>query len=99
MNTSERQTIRLASSRSYAKLAKSIKDINEGMYAEDIFKDDRIDFNPIMSKEGDLEHFEITASALDFFQIGLRYGRMEEKDSMQPYLKDFYREALETSAL
>ena len=101
--TYERTTLSLASSRSYAKLAKSIKDINENLYGDDIFAEDRIDFNPVMSSEGDLERFEITGTPLDFFQIGLRYGAMQEKEYLQPYLMDIFKDAaykpLETSAL
>ena len=30
------------------------------------------------AKDGTLTHFEITGAPLDFFQIGLRYGALEE---------------------
>jgi hypothetical protein len=98
-----RITICLASSRSYAKLARVIITLNELLYEADIFAEDRIELNDVYDKEGALTHFEITGSPLDFFQIGLRYGRLEEKESLDPYLQDFYKDAvskpLETSAL
>lgn len=99
----ERTTIRLASSRSYAKLARVIKYMNENLYAEEIFKDDRIDFQDMYDENGNLTHFEITASPLDFFQIGLRYGSLDENEYLQPYLKEAFRDIvskkMETSAL
>jgi len=101
MNT--RTTICLTSSRSYAKLARVIVTLNELLYEADVFAEDRIELKDIYDKEGALTHFEITGTPLDFFQIGLRYGRLEEKESLDPYLQDFYRDieakSLETSAL
>ena len=95
----ERTTICISASRSYAKLAKAIIDLNDLGYSDDLFAEDRIEFKVVYDKGGNLTHFEVTGSPLDFFQIGLRYGHMVEKESMQPYLKDFYRSALETKQL
>ena len=99
---SNRTTIRLASSRSYAKLARVIVTLNELLYEADIFETDRIEIKDIYY-EGELTHFEITGSPLDFFQIGLRYGRLEQKEDLDPYLQDFYKDivskSLETSAI
>ena len=99
----DRTTIRLSSSRSYARLARVIKQMNENLYGEDIFKNDRIDFQDKYDENGNLTHFEVTGSPLDFFQIGLRYGAAEENEYLQPYLMDIYKEAvskpLETSAI
>jgi hypothetical protein len=92
MNLSDRTTIRLSSSRSYARLAYVIKSMNENMYAEEIFKEDRIDFQDRYDQNGELTHFEITGSPLDFFQIGLRYGSLEENDKLKGYLKDSVRD-------
>lgn len=98
-----RTTILLASSRSYAKLARVIVTLNELLYEEDIFAGDRIEVKDMYDAEGALTHFEITGTPLDFFQIGLRYGRLEEKEDLEPYLQDFYKDIvskpLETSAL
>ena len=103
MNLSDRTTIRLSSSRSYARLAYVIKQMNENLYSAGIFESDRIDFQDRFDQNGELTHFEITASPLDFFQIGLRYGSLEENDKLKGYLKDSVREIftkkMETSAL
>ena len=98
-----RTTILLASSRSYAKLARVIVTLNELLYEADVFETDRIEIKDIYDSEGELTHFEITGSPLDFFQIGLRYGRLEQKEDLEPYLQDFYKDivskSLETSAI
>jgi hypothetical protein len=79
-----RTTICLSSSRSWAKLAQAIQFVNKCSDREEEFAgEDRIDFNPIMSKTGDLERFEITASSFDLFQIGLRYGQLDENEKIQ----------------
>lgn len=75
----ERTTIRISSSRSYARLSRSIKALNDLAYSEDIFANDRIEFQDVYDQDGSLTHFEITGSPLDFFQIGLRYGSLETK--------------------
>lgn len=98
-----RTTILLASSRSYAKLARVIITLNELLYDAEVFAEDRIEIKDIYDSEGELTHFEITGSPLDFFQIGLRYGRLEENESLEPYLMDMYKNAvskpMETSAI
>jgi len=95
----ERTTICISASRSYAKLAKTIIDLNDLCYSHELASEDRIEFKDVYDKGGNLTHFEVTGSPLDFFQIGLRYGHMVEKESMQPYLKDFYRSAMATKQL
>jgi hypothetical protein len=71
-------TVHISASRSYASLAKAILTVNENLYGDDLFSEDRIEFKDVYAKDGTLTHFEITASPLDFFQIGLRYGTLEE---------------------
>jgi hypothetical protein len=87
-----RITICLTASRSYAKLAKAVKDMNENIYGNEIFADDRVEFHDAYDADGNLTHFEITGTALDMFQIGLRYGHMEERDHLSPYVKETYRD-------
>ena len=75
---SQRTTLLLSSSRSYASLAKAILTINENLYGNEIFAADRVEFKDVYEKDGSLSHFEIVGTPTDFFQIGLRYGAMEE---------------------
>lgn len=98
----DRMTIRLAASRSHAKIAKAVKDMNENIYGNEIFAEDRVEFKDTYDADGNLTHFEITGSPLDFFQIGLRYGHMEEREHMTPFVSDLYKnifdKSLKTSA-
>jgi hypothetical protein len=75
---SQRTTLLLSSSRSYASLAKAILTVNENLYGNEIFAADRVEFKDVYDKDGSLSHFEIVGTPTDFFQIGLRYGAMEE---------------------
>lgn len=87
-----RITICLTSSRSYAKLVKAVSDMNKNIYGNEIFAEDRIEFKDIYDKNGNLTHFEITGSPLDMFQIGLRYGHLEERDHLSPYIMETFRD-------
>jgi len=72
-------TISLSASRSYAALAQAVHTINNNLYKDELFADDRIVLKDFYTKCGTLTHFEITASPLDFFMIGARYGAIEER--------------------
>jgi hypothetical protein len=78
---SQRTTLLLSSSRSYASLAKAILTVNENLYGNERFAEfaaDRVEFKDVYESDGSLSHFEIVGTPTDFFQIGLRYGAMEE---------------------
>jgi hypothetical protein len=96
-------TICISNNRSYARLAKAVIDMNANLYKDEIFAEDRIEFKPVYDAEYNLVHFEITGTPLDMFQIGLRYGRMEENEYLKPYVKELFKDTLckplETSAL
>ena len=93
----------ISSTRSFARLSKAIKELNENLYSADLFADDRIEFKPVFDADHNLVHFEVSASPLDMFQIGLRYGRMEENEFLKPYMREAFKDILckplETSAL
>jgi hypothetical protein len=84
---SQRTTLLLSSNRSYATLAKAILTINENLYGNELFAADRIEFKDVYEKDGSLSHFEIVGTPTDFFQIGLRYGAMEEAKLQQRIFK------------
>jgi hypothetical protein len=75
---SDRTQLILSSVRSYEFIKKAIDTINENLYSNDLFKDDRIQLDVELDEGGDMSRFIITGTALDFFQIGLRYGSLEE---------------------
>jgi hypothetical protein len=75
---SQRTTLLLSSSRSYATLSKAVSILNDNLYGNEIFAADRVEFKDVYESDGSLSHFEIVGTPTDFFQIGLRYGAMEE---------------------
>ena len=76
--TFNKATVHISASRSYASLAKAVHTLNDLLYGEDLTNEERIEFQDVYAKDGTLTHFEITAAPLDLFQIGLRYGALEE---------------------
>jgi hypothetical protein len=84
---SQRTTLLLSSNRSYATLAKAVLIINENLYGNELFAADRIEFKDVYEKDGSLSHFEIVGTPTDFFQLGLRYGAMEEAKLQQRIFK------------
>jgi hypothetical protein len=75
---SDRTQLILSSVRSYEFIKKAIDTINENLYSNDLFMNDRIQLDVELDEDGDMSRFIITGTALDFFQIGLRYGSLEE---------------------
>jgi hypothetical protein len=75
---SERTTLFISSNRSYATLSKAVSILNDNLYGNEIFAADRVEFKDVYDSDGSLSHFEIVGTPTDFFQIGLRYGAMEE---------------------
>lgn len=75
---SERTTLFISSNRSYATLSKAVSILNDNLYGNEIFAADRVEFKDVYDSGGSLSHFEIVGTPTDFFQIGLRYGAMEE---------------------
>ena len=78
--TSERTQLLLSSVRRYDLLKKSIDTINENLYSSELWKDDRIKLEIEIDDDGSPARYLITGTPLDFFQLGLRYGTLEEQD-------------------
>lgn len=74
----ERTQLILSSTRNYEFIKKAVNAINENLYKGDLFVNDRIEMEIQHDKDGDFIRYVITGTALDFFQIGLRYGALEE---------------------
>jgi hypothetical protein len=75
---SDRSQLILSSVRNYEFLKKAIDAINENLYKDDLWVNDRIQMDVEQDEDGNMNRFIITGTALDFFQIGLRYGGLEE---------------------
>jgi hypothetical protein len=76
---SQRTQLILSSVRNYEFIKKAIDTINENLYSNDLFVNDRIQMDVQYCEDGSMDRFIVTGTALDFFQIGLRYGSLEEK--------------------
>jgi len=75
----DRTQLILSSVRNYEFIKKAIDTINENLYSSDLWVNDRIQMDVEQDEDGNMSRFIITGTALDFFQIGLRYGSLEEK--------------------
>jgi hypothetical protein len=78
MTMTDRTQLILSSVRNYEFIKKAIDTINENLYSSDLWVNDRIQMDIEQDEDGNMSRFIITGTALDFFQIGLRYGSLEE---------------------
>ena len=74
----DRTQLILSSVRNYEFIKKAVDTINENLYSSDLWVNDRIQMEVQYSEDGTMDRFIVTGTALDFFQIGLRYGALEE---------------------
>ena len=75
----DRTQLILSSVRNYEFIKKAIDTINENLYSSDLWVNDRIQMDVEQDEDGTMSRFIITGTALDFFQIGLRYGGLEQE--------------------
>ena len=75
----DRTQLILSSVRNYEFLKKAVNAINENLYSSDLWVNDRIQMDVEQDEDGTMSRFIITGTALDFFQIGLRYGGLEQE--------------------
>jgi hypothetical protein len=76
---SNKLTLVLSSVRNTEYLKTAVDQINENLYRSDLFKEDRVVMETHYNLKGEVGCHVITGSEIDFFQIGLRYGALEEK--------------------
>lgn len=76
----ERTTLLLAGTRDENRLMRAIMDVNENLYESEIMADDRIVMTTVRNSNDEILRYELEGTALDFFQIGLRYGKAEERN-------------------
>lgn len=76
----DRTILLLANSRDEDRLMRAVITVNENLYENEIMADDRIIMTTVRNAQNEIERYEIEGTPLDFFQIGLRYGRAEERD-------------------
>ena len=82
----DRTQLILSSTRDYKFLKTAVQAINENLYKGDLFVNDRIEMEIQHDKDGDFTRYIITGTPLDFFQIGLRYGALEEMKRSKEFI-------------
>jgi hypothetical protein len=75
----DRTQLILSSVRNYEFIKKAIDAINENLYKDELWEGHRIEMEVTTLPTGEHAQYVIHGTALDFFQIGLRYGSLEEK--------------------
>ena len=78
MTMTERTQLILSSVRNYEFIKTAVDQINQNLYSNELFENDRIQMEVQYGEDGTMDRFIVTGTALDFFQIGLRYGALEE---------------------
>ena len=76
----DRTILLLTGTRDENRLMRAVMDVNENLYESEIMADERIIMTTVRNSNDEILRYEIEGTALDFFQIGLRYGRAEERN-------------------
>lgn len=76
----DRTILLISSTRDENRLMRAVMTVNENLYDSEVLADDRIVMTTVRDSQDDILRYEIEGTPLDFFQIGLRYGRAEERD-------------------
>ena len=86
-----RFTLLIGHHRDENRLMRAVIELNELLYEEEKFAKDRVELNVVRNSEGEVGCFELTGTPIDFFQVGLKYGKYGEMDrikNMPPALRD-----------
>ena len=78
-----RFTLLIGHHRDENRLMRAVIEINELLYEEERMAKDRVELNTVKKDDGTIIHYELTGTPIDFFQIGLKYGKAEEKDRIK----------------
>ena len=78
-----RFTLLIGHHRDENRLMRAVIEINELLYEEERMAKDRVELNTVKKDDGTIIHYELTGTPIDFFQIGLKYGKSEEKDRIK----------------
>ena len=80
MKYNERTILLLAATRDENRLMRAVMDVNDNLYESEIMSDERIIMTTVRNSNDEILRYELEGTALDFFQVGLRYGRAEERN-------------------
>ena len=76
----DRTILLLTGTRDENRLMRAVMDVNDNLYENEIMADERIIMTTVRNANDEILRYELEGTALDFFQIGLRYGKAEERD-------------------
>lgn len=80
MKYNDRTILLLTGTRDENRLMRAVMDVNENLYESEIMADERIIMTTVRNSNDEILRYELEGTALDFFQVGLRYGRAEERN-------------------
>ena len=89
--TKDRTILLLANSRDENRLMRAVITVNGNLYENEMMADERIVMNTVRNAYDEIVRYEIEGTPIDFFQVGLRYGRAEERDyvkNLGPILRE-----------
>ena len=89
--TKDRTILLLANSRDENRLMRAVITVNDNLYENEMMADERIVMNTVRNAYDEIVRYEIEGTPIDFFQVGLRYGRAEERDyvkNLGPVLRE-----------
>lgn len=75
-----RSTLLIGHHRDENRLMRAVIELNELLYEEERMAKDRVELNTVRNEKGEITCYELTGAPIDFFQIGLKYGKSEERD-------------------
>ena len=78
-----RSTLLLGHHRDENRLMRAVMDVNDNLYENEMMAKDRVELNTVRNEKGEITCHELTGTPIDFFQIGLRYGKSEERDRIK----------------
>jgi hypothetical protein len=78
-----RSTLLLGHHRDENRLTRAVIEINELLYEDEKNAKDRVELNTVRKENGEISCYELTGCPIDFFQIGLKYGKSEERDRIK----------------
>ena len=97
--STNRSTLLLGHHRDENRLMRAVIEINELLYEDEILAKDRVELNTVRKENGEISCYELTGTPIDFFQIGLKYGKAEERTRIKDMPSSLREELLHTSDL
>lgn len=76
----DRTILLLTGTRDENRLMRAVMEVNDNLYDSEIMADERVIMTTVRNANDEILRYELEGTPLDFFQIGLRYGKAEERN-------------------